>query len=86
VLFSEGLGDPALVFRAPLAGGGADSVSEGGGADSGWLGARALVAEYFASGENRSGAIAALAATGLCRSLLAPLGPATRFREAGKGA
>jgi len=32
------------VFRAPLAGGGADSVQEGGGADSGWPSARAHVA------------------------------------------
>jgi hypothetical protein len=38
-----GLGDPSLAFRVPLAGGGA-AVSEGGGADSGWAGARASAA------------------------------------------
>ena len=38
------LGDPSLAFRVPLAGGGADSVSEGGGANSGWAGARAHLA------------------------------------------
>jgi hypothetical protein len=46
VRLRSGLGDPSLAFRAPLAGGGADSVQEGGRADSSWADARARVAGH----------------------------------------